>query len=147
MSQQSSSIQPPVIATRVALGWLVPGLGHYLAGDKKRGMWLGALVSGAFLWGYYLSDWEAVSKELHPYSYYAQMFVGAGVIPGTYFDPAARKVLDLGSSISQREIVPRHNDTGVLFCNIAGLLNILVLLDLIDRHLQPRKPAIVPSSS
>ncbi len=129
----------PVIATRVALGWLIPGLGHYLSGETRRGIALGVLISGAFLLGFLLSDKEAVSKQLHPYSFFAQVFVGGGTLPALYFDPARDKILEVHSSISTREAVPRFNDTGVLFCNIAGLLNLLVLLDLIDRQLEPRK--------
>ena len=39
------------------------------------------------------------------------------------------------------EPVPRFADTGLLFCSIAGLLNMLVVLDLVDRMRGYKKTA------
>ena len=101
---------------------------------------IAVLVGGIFVAGLFLSKLEAVSRDLHPFSFFAQVFVGGGTIPLLYIDPAADKVLTVRLSIERPKLVPRFTDTGVLFCNIAGLLNLLVLFDLIDRQVAPRAP-------
>ena len=122
----------------VLSGWLIPGLGHIFAGARRQGILLMVLIVGLFACGLWLSDLEAVSKELHPYAYYAELGFGGATVPLLYLDPAADKVLYAMDPIRTRQAVPRHNDTGTLFCSIAGLLNLLALFDLVDRYLEPR---------
>ena len=133
----SKSASPHAIFSGVLLGWVLPGLGHWHAGLRKQGMLLTLLIGGAFAFGLVLSDCEAVSRDLHPIAFWAQVGVGGATIPLVTIDPAADKVLSGYDTIKMREAVPRHNDTGVLFCSIAGLLNILALFDLIDRRTRP----------
>lgn len=126
----------PARALVLALsGWLVPGLGHFLAGLHRQGIILCALIGGSFVTGIVLSDLEAVSRKLHPYAFYAEIWVGAGTLPLLWLDPAGKKVLADHVALGTYVEVPRHNDTGVLFCAIAGLLNLLALFDLAERLL------------
>ncbi|MFN0058010.1 MAG: DUF6677 family protein [Planctomycetota bacterium] len=119
----------------LVLAWLVPGLGHFVIGQRRRGLVLCVLVGGAYVAGLGLSSGEAISRELHPYSFYAQ--IGMGVtLPILRLDPAHAVVKHGGNAITELDVVPRRLDTGLLFCNIAGLLNMLVILDLIDQLLK-----------
>lgn len=133
----------PVILSGVLLGWLLPGLGHWHAGLKRQGAFLTLLIGGAFAFGLFLSDCEAVSRDLHPIAFWAQVGVGGATIPLVNIDPAKGKVLENRDTIEKRELVPRHNDTGVLFCSIAGLLNVLALVDLVDRRTRPRPEVLL----
>ncbi|MFQ5653345.1 MAG: DUF6677 family protein [Planctomycetota bacterium] len=119
----------------IILGWMIPGLGHIRSGHGRQGWFLLVLIGGTFLAGLLLSEFEAVSLKLHPYAFWAQIGVAGATLPILGFDPAADEVLIGHASIRDYRTVPRFNDSGVLFCSIAGLLNVLALFDLIDRRL------------
>lgn len=142
---------PANVLWAVLAGWVVPGLGHILSGRKRQGIALLVIVGGAFLAGLVLSDFEAVSRDLHPIAFWAHIGVGGGVAPMLILDPAKKHVKQGSATVNDYETVPRFHDTGVLFCAIAGLLNVLVLLDLVDRMLgfkpvpQPPKPVQAPT--
>ncbi len=119
------------------LAWFVPGAGHLIRGFKRQGIMAMALIIPLFTIGLVMSDFEAVSKELHPYAFYAEIGVAGGTLPLLAIAPANDKVLPDQMSINQYQDVPAWNDTGVLFCCIAGLLNFLAVFDLLDRSLSP----------
>lgn len=121
------------LALHVFAAWLVPGLGHILAGNRRVGAYILALVGGAFGLGVVLSDFEAVSRDLHPIAFWAQLGVGGGTLPLLAVNPAKQRVLLGNDAISRYEDIPRRNDVGVLFCTVAGLLNLLVCCDVVDR--------------
>ena len=125
------------------LGWLVPGWGHWRIGEKRRGITSGVVILAAFILGAVLSNREASSKELHPYSFYAQAMVGGGALSVLYVAPPdlSKVILSPAAAIDKPQPVPRFNDAGILFCNIAGLLNLLLLLDLVDRMVEPKPKA------
>lgn len=128
---------PPVTREPLALllsAWLVPGLGHFLFGERKRGLRMGILILVTFFAGVAVSDFEAVAPEIYKISYYAQIGAGAPALLMTLIDPAAEAAqIELATPDIPRA-VPRFTDLGLLFCNIAGLLNILLVFDLLDRR-------------
>lgn len=134
-----SKVTPQKLSYLVA-GWLIPGLGHYLAGWRNKGILLFLIISIAFLVGLQLSDWEAVSRDLHEYAFFAEIWVGGATLPLLAIDPVRKsgKVDSYGHIKDEYTRVPRHTDTGVLFCAVAGLLNLLVLFDLAERMFEPR---------
>ncbi len=113
--------------------WLVPGLGHLMYGKKQLGTILLVLIAGIFVVGLVMSDFSAVSRDLNPYSFFAQIGIGGGTLPLLWLDPGSKFVLSGHAQTETFSTVPFMTDTGVLFCNIAGLLNILVVLDIADR--------------
>ena len=141
-----TSTAPPAATTRLApqppdrilwsvlLAWLVPGLGHGVAGFRRQGILLFLLVGGTFAAGLGISHLEAVSRDLHPFAFWAEIGFGGASLLLSWIDPARDLLLE-GAAVSRPQIVPRFADTGLLFCSIAGLLNMLVLLDLVDRML------------
>jgi hypothetical protein len=139
------------LPTDILLGWAIPGAGHFFRGFRRQGAIVLAVVVPLFVAGLFLSDFEAVSRELHPYAFWAELGVGGGTIPLHLIDPAKGEVLGPRESIErpvpswdgaaatwQGEIGAR-TDTGVLFCCVAGLLNLLALFDLVDRSLSPKR--------
>lgn len=127
------------------LGWFIPGAGHFSRGFARQGRITLAVVVLLFASGLTLSDLEAVSRDLHPYAFWAQLGVAGGTLPLLAIDPAREKVLSDYESVHQPVAVPARNDTGVLFCCIAGLLNLLALFDLADRTLS--RSRVVPGGS
>ena len=56
-------------------------------------------------------------------------------LPILWIDPARRSFPEGFKVLTRYGDVPRYSDSGLLFCSIAGLLNMLVLFDLVDRML------------
>jgi hypothetical protein len=136
----------------VLLGWLVPGAGHFARGFARQGRIILGVVVFLFALGLTLSDLEAVSRDLHPYAFWAQLGVAGGTLPLLVIDPARDQILGVHESVNTPvprwsvedsrwadEIPPPRSDTGVLFCCVAGLLNLLALFDLVDRSLTARR--------
>ncbi len=126
---------PLKIVVFAAFSWLIPGLGHFLAGDRKRGIVLLILIGSAFGAGLALSDLEAVSRSLHPYAFYAEIGVGAPTMFLVSKEYTKDRVMDGKHSVQTYDRVPPYADAGLLFCSIAGLLNFLLILDLVERML------------
>ncbi|HIA28575.1 MAG TPA: hypothetical protein EYN79_10785 [Planctomycetes bacterium] len=121
------------------LTWLVPGAGYLRAGLRREGLILLIVIGGLFIGGLVLSDMEAVSRTLHPYAFWAQVGVGGFTLPLAKIDFASEQILPGSVSIKKYQSVPPLNDTGVVFCCIAGLLNLLTILDLTDRRLNRQR--------
>ncbi len=140
MAKQSVNATPSVnLAVDILLGWLVPGAGHLSRGYRRQGLIILTVVLALFLTGLVLSDFEAVSRVLHPFAFWAQIGVAGVTLPLMAIDPASDALLAPSVSIQKYQNVPPLNDTGVLFCCIAGLLNFLALFDLVDRTLSPQR--------
>lgn len=133
---------PPITREPLALllsAWLVPGLGHFLFGDRKRGIRMGVLIFVTFFAGLAVSDFEAVAPQIYKISYYAQIGAGTPALLLTLIDPAAEASrIELAGPDTPRA-VPRFTDLGLLFCNVAGILNILLIFDLLDRRFSPSR--------
>lgn len=109
----------PNPALLVGAAWLVPGLGHFLQGRRLRGAIVFVLLVGFFAWGTWLSEGANLSRERHFYYWSGQLLLGA---------PAF-----LTEILSGRPPVTGeqpHGDVGLLFACLAGLLNVLALLDV-----------------
>lgn len=133
------------------LGWLLPGAGHLSRGFRRQGWIALFVIVPIFSLGLVLSDFEAVSRDLHPYAFWAELGFAGATLPLLKIDPAANKVLPDHQSITNPVPgwdvqsrgwdldVSSWSDTGVLFCCVAGLLNLLALFDLLDRSLSPHR--------
>jgi TM2 domain-containing membrane protein YozV len=103
----------------VLLGWLVPGLGHLYQGRRLRAAIVGALLVGLFLWGTWLAEGTNLSRERHFYYWSGQLLGGAPAIL-TEFLSGRPPVADEIAWV----------DVGLLFASMAGLLNVLAMLDV-----------------
>lgn len=119
---------PRVIAALV-LGFLVPGAGHLLFGRRGKAIFYLITVLGCFVLGMWLADWRCVHVEKYPLYLLAQMWVTGPVLIAI----AATESLRITQDIT-------YLDAGLLFTAIAGLLNIVVLVDLYETHLRIRNP-------
>jgi len=100
-------------------GFLLPGLGHFLQGRKRRALLVGGLLIGFFLLGTVLAEGTNLSRESHFYYWSGQIFLGL---------PAMLTELALGSPPLTGPI--RFEQVGLLFASLAGLLNVLAMLDV-----------------
>jgi hypothetical protein len=118
-------------------GWFVPGLGHLRRGLRRQGLVVLGAVTPLFVAGLFISDLEAVSREIHPHAFWAQLGVASGTLALVAIDPVGDKILPPSSSVLEPQDVSAWADTGFLFVCIAGLLNFLALFDLFDRSVYP----------
>ncbi|MCI0650912.1 MAG: hypothetical protein L0Z55_03395 [Planctomycetes bacterium] len=123
------------IFVAVLAGWLIPGLGHVLVGSITRGVVLFALIGGLYVSGAMMSGWEAVSWPLHPYAFWADAGAGGFTLALHYLNLTRDLVLPPSTVMGHYQLVPPYVDPGVLFCAVAGLLNLLVLFDVVERML------------
>jgi hypothetical protein len=111
--------------------WVLPGLGHLLQGRRLRALIVFVLLVGFFLWGTWLAEGSNLSRERHFYYWSGQFLLGAPAI--------------LAEILSGRPPVTGDIplvDAGLLFACLAGLLNVLAMLDVYgvaERRLAPEQ--------
>lgn len=105
------------------LGWLLPGLGHLVLGRVMRGLGFALVVVGLFVGGIALDGKVYRPVRGEPLSYLATL--GAAGVGLPY------AVAHL-TGVSAGEVTSRFHDYGTTFTLVAGLLNLLVIIDAYD---------------
>lgn len=105
------------------LAWLVPGTGHLLVGRWGRALLFGPLIGTLFLAGLALDGKVYRPVEGDPLSYLAAL--GASGVGSLYIVVHA---LELGEG----DAAAPYHEYGNTFTLVAGLLNLLVILDAFD---------------
>jgi hypothetical protein len=105
-------------ATLVLAAWILPGLGHWLQGRRKRGTVVFVLLVGLFLAGTLLAQGTNLSREGHFYFWSGQFLLG---VPALLVEQVARRPL--------AGTIP-FETAGLTFGCVAGLLNVLAMLDV-----------------
>jgi len=108
-------------ALALALAFLVPGLGHAYQGRRLRGAVVFATLVGLFLFGTWLAEGSNLSRERHFYYWSGQFLLG---LPALLAE-------GLGGDVRVTHAIPLV-DAGLVFGCIAGLLNILAMIDVFD---------------
>lgn len=114
--------------------WLVPGLGHVLVGKPKKALFFALALGATYVFGLWLSGWRAVSFADNPFYHVGQYGSGLTSLLGVLLgDPKA----------FPRDDMPKSwFDPGLLYVCAAGLLNLVVTLNILDiRPPAPRDPA------
>lgn len=102
-----------------ALSWLVPGLGHARAGQKDKGMLMGAAVVIVFVMGLLFSHGHAVDRAEASVWWIGQnLFGGGSLFAALVTGPWER----IGRTTQEL-------DLGVVLCTVAGLMNLVVMVD------------------
>jgi hypothetical protein len=108
-----------VPASHVFAGWFVPGLGHWLQGRRARAIAVFLLLVGLFALGTLLAEGSNLDRERHFYYWSGQFLVGLPAMLAEIAHGHARVTHDIA-----------YADAGLVFACLAGMLNILCLLDL-----------------
>jgi len=146
----------------VLLGWLVPGLGHLLIGERARGIIFIVTIHGLFAAGMLLGGIKAINPPDQALWSYTQFLSGWPMIvanrveraesarlakvEGAYRDDVRPAVGDPLKTEERRELgvkaqqaepglvyMPKVQDIGAVYCGIAGMLNLLVVFDALLR--------------
>ncbi len=116
---QRPSVASPHPVQVLACAWLFPGLGHWLQGRRLRGTIVFALLFGLFASGTWLADGTNLSRERHFYYWSGQFLLGG---PAFVFE----RLFGYRRVTGELPWV----DVGLLYACMAGLLNVLAMLDV-----------------
>jgi hypothetical protein len=114
------------------VAWLVPGGGHVLMGKWRKGLFFFALLGAAYAFGMHIAGWRPVSFDDNPFYFVGQYGSGATLL--------VAKLAGAQKAVLREGIHPSWFDPGLLYVCVVGLLNLVVMLNILDL-----KPA--PSSA
>lgn len=123
-AKEETQARPAAAGIPVAISaWLVPGLGHLMLGRTRRAFTFFAIVTGMFALGLYLQG------ELFPLNRSEPLTFLAGLAEhGVGLPFFAAKLLGMGAG----SVTALTYEYGYTFCIVAGLLNMLIMLDAYD---------------
>lgn len=108
----------------VGLAWVIPGAGHLVIGQKARGTIFLLTIHILFALGLFIGGVRAIRPEDQPIWSYAQFMVGWPMV--------ASSVLQKQQTVISKDS-PKLHEVGAVYCGIAGMLNLLVMFDLMMR--------------
>ncbi len=104
------------------VAWLVPGLGHWFLGHRGRAVVIFLSICATFLLGLFLGGLEMIEPQRSIMWFLGYMLAG---IPGI-----------ISYLLQNPQIHPgfgRGFDIGQVYAGVAGLLNLLCILDVLMR--------------
>ncbi len=111
------------------VAWAVPGGGHFIIKERKRGIIIFVTVTLTFLAGLYVGSIAVIDREHAKPWYYAQIMTSpvVGLIANTVemslteADKPKRKYVSYG----------RGHDVGQIYTSVAGMLNLLCIISAV----------------
>ncbi len=126
MSDEESENQDPPegsLIIALILAWVFPGLGHFYFKKHLRGMFCTVGILVLFFLGLLLCDWGYATRSDFPF--YLGGRYGSGFVLFGHWLLTVRREIDFQVSFHYYEI-------GILCISVAGLLNSVSVLNLID---------------
>ncbi|MBN1488527.1 MAG: hypothetical protein JXA69_01300 [Phycisphaerae bacterium] len=132
MDPTTSKTNAATASTAALLSWVLPGAGHIYAGHKARGIIILAVIAVTFWGGVAIGGVKTTIQPKERRAWFmAQMCTGAH----------AFAVLSLANRIPNKErweyseyvAYAPVDDIAVVYTGVAGLLNLLVILDVLGR--------------
>ena len=115
----------------VILGWAIPGAAHVVVGRKDKALLYFFLVLGTFIAGWIISDCGNVYFEQYRWHMFLQTCTGVvAFVIGIFGEVAEPKMTGM-----------RLFEIGTLYTTVAGLLNILVVMDAVVISVRKRREA------
>jgi hypothetical protein len=123
-AKEETQERPATAGLPVAISaWLVPGLGHLMLGRSRRAITFFLIVTGMFVLGLTLKGELFPLERTEPLTFLAGLAeIGSGL---PFF---VAKLLGMGAG----EVTAVTYEYGYTFCIVAGLLNMLIMLDAYD---------------
>lgn len=117
--------------------WVLPGAGHLVLGKWAKGLFFLVLLGGLYAAGLWIVGFRSVDWDENPFYYVGQYGSGLTWLGGRVLFPEKSFPLEW----------PHLSwyDPGLLYVCCAGLLNLVVMLNLIEtKAVAPEKPAPAP---
>jgi len=138
--------------------WLVPGLGHMLCGQVKRGVILLIAILALYTAGLLIGGIDVIDRREDRLWFYAQMGLG----PTTWILDQYHQHLDrqlqqyiretyqdtgqIDDRVPYVKSIGRANELGTLYCALAGMLNLLAVIDVAYRPARTRPERAAPDA-
>jgi hypothetical protein len=106
------------------VGWLVPGAGHVVLGKWRKGLFFFFILGATYLFGMWIAGFRPVSFDDNPFYFVGQYGSGVSLL--------IAKLRGAEKAIVRPEIHPSWFDPGLLYVCVVGLLNLVVMLNLLD---------------
>ncbi len=129
----SKNVLPPALKMPLAGigGWILPGLGHIIAGDHKRGVIILATILMTFWGGVAIGGVRSsVDPKRQKLWFMAQICAGGHTLLAYTWGQSERKDLADDDLVSAHW---RSVELALVFTGVAGLLNVLAILDALVR--------------
>jgi MFS family permease len=142
MSNTNPKSESTVHIGACVLGWILPGMGHISIGHKRRGVLIMSGVMFLVFCGVLVGGIDAVDHKNDGLWFIAQVWCGPIVVGVDLLNQAL--VASLPTSQRATLVGLSHaNEIGTLFIAMAGLMNFVVLLDVLhatnDEDLERRE--------
>ncbi len=117
--------------------WLLPGLGHLLLGQWRRGLIL--MVSIGLLWlsGFFIGGVSVLDRKGHPIWFMGQMLLAPSVIVDVFHrslqEPNSQPPRPDNPAGRYKPSYGHVHEQGVLYTSLAGMLNLLAVIDVLYR--------------
>lgn len=122
------------------LAWLLPGAGHAAMGKWKKGLFFLLLLGATYLFGLWIVGFRAVAFDENPFYYVGQYGSGATFLMG--------RLLADHRAFPREDLPPSWYDPGLLYVCVAGLLNVVLMLNVLELPVPRRpEPAATPAGS
>ena len=102
------------------LAWIIPGAGHFALGEKRRAFTIGITIVLTFLIGLYVGS-VGVIDPIGAKPWYAAQLMNS---PAVFF-------LGRIGATGNYPVYGRPNEIGQIFTSIAGLLNLLCIVNAV----------------
>ena len=124
----------------VLASWLLPGAGYWLIGQRSRGLTIGITILTLFLLGLLVGGMRVVEPASGYFS--PDFFRAVGQKPWFVGQILAGPVALVAAAIGRGEgFVTTHariNEIGTLYTAVAGMLNLLAIIDAAHRAAYPQ---------
>ncbi len=111
----------PLIA--LVLGWVVPGAGHIVIGQVRKGIFFFAILLVTFVAGLLLADFRTVRASDNPFYFVGQVGSGLNLL-----------LTSLCTNLHPRGWLSQvYFEPGLLYMSVSGLLNILVVMSVLPQ--------------
>jgi len=141
-AERSHNAETELTPGAAVLGWLWPGAGHISLGERKRGLYIMAGVLLLFVSGLLIGGVNVVDRKDDRLWFIAQVFTGPVALAADYTNQRFLKTLP-PEQLNATQSISHLNEIGKLYCALAGLMNLVAILDAL--HFTPRRAA--PQSS
>ena len=120
--------------------WVFPGAGHFLHGQRTRGGVLMVAIFLLWLWGWLIGGVTAFDRREHPYWFCCQAMTAPSFGVSLLLDLRQPRDYEGNRNYTGKPPAPspdapyepsygRANELGILFTSLAGLLNVLAIVD------------------
>ncbi len=106
------------------LAWLIPGGGHFYAGERTKGIVLFVLIGGLFVSGLMMKGGILTPLE----DFISRLCMVGRVGSGLFWLSA------LFTNFRAGDMLSRYGEIGACYTAVAGLLNLLVVFSIRDQN-------------